>query len=64
MKKGKESVSVEHRIDEINMIKGIGIMMVVAIHLLSISGLKQFCVIGIEIEMPLWPEEGFCSCSW
>ena len=41
------------RIDEINIIKGIGILMVVCIHFLSISGLKQFCGVGIKIEMSL-----------
>ena len=44
---------MKKRIDEINMIKGIGILMVVCIHLLSISGLKQFCGVGIKIEMSL-----------
>ena len=44
---------MKSRIDEISMIKGIGILAVVCIHLLSISGLKQYCGIGIKIEMSL-----------
>ena len=41
------------KIEEIDMIKGISILGVVCIHLLSISGLKQFCGVGIKIDLSL-----------
>ena len=41
------------KIDELDMIKGLSIMAVVCIHLLSISGLKQYCGVGIKVEMSL-----------
>ena len=44
---------MKHRIVEISMVKGIGILMVICVHLLSISGLKAFCGVGTKIELSL-----------
>ena len=48
-----KETSLVKKIEELDMIKGIGILAVVCIHLLSISGLKQYCGVGIKIEMSL-----------